>query len=82
MATLDDVLAGVTAEGSQIDSLTAYLKGLKDQIAAALANSGITPEVQAKIDAVFAAQQSNAAKIQAALNAGTPAASVNPAASS
>jgi altronate dehydratase len=66
MATLDEVLADVTDEGTQIDSLSVLVAGLKQQLADALSGTTLPPAVQAKVDAVFAGDD--------AINANTPAA--------
>ncbi len=72
MATLDEVLTDVTDEGTKLDSLSALIAGLKQQIADALAGTTLPPAVQAKIDAVFAGVEANKAKVQAALDANVP----------
>lgn len=69
MSTLDEVLADVTEEGTKLDSLAAFIAGLKQQIADALAGTTLPPAVQAKVDAVFAGVESNKGKVQAALDA-------------
>lgn len=76
MNTLDEVLADVTEEGSQIDSLSVLTAGLKQQLADALSGTTLPPAVQAKVDAVFAGVEQNKGKVIAALNANTPAADV------
>jgi hypothetical protein len=68
MASLDDVLADVTAETSAIDSLSTLIQGLRDQIA----NAGLSPADQAKVDAIFAGAESNKAALAAALAANVP----------
>ncbi len=73
MATLDDVLKDVTDESTQLDSLSTLISGLQQQIKDALSGTKLAPDVQAKIDAVFARAESNKAKIAAALAANTPA---------
>lgn len=72
MATLDEILADVTDEGTKIDSLGTLIAGLKQQIADALAGTTLPPAVQAKVDAVFAGVQANKGKVQAALDANVP----------
>lgn len=69
MDTLDEVLADVTEEGTKLDSLAAFIAGLKQQIADALAGTTLPPAVQAKVDAVFASVEANKGKVQAALDA-------------
>lgn len=72
--TLDEVLADVTGEGSQIDSLVALVNGIEQQLKDALANTTLPPDVQAKVDAVFDAVEANKAKVVGAINANTPVA--------
>lgn len=67
MATIDEVLADVQAESTQLDSLAALIGGLRTQLADALADTTIPAETQAKIDAVFTAVEANKAKIMGAL---------------
>lgn len=74
MASLEDVLADVTEEKSQIAGLSTLISGLKQQLADALAGTTLPPDVQAKVDAIFAAAESNKADLAAALSANTPSA--------
>jgi len=78
MATLDQVLADVTAETTQIDSVITLIKGLRDQVAAL---PGITPAMQAQIDAIFASVEGNKTKLDNAIaaNVQPPLAPVQPA---
>ena len=78
MATIDQVLADVTDEGSRLDSLSTLISGLKQQLTDALSGLIIPADVQTKIDAVFAAAEDNKAKIDAALNTGVPPVVVPP----
>lgn len=73
MATLDQVLQDVTDESTLDDSIITLLTGIKAQLDAVLAG-GLTPEVQAKVDAIFTAAEANKAKVAAAIAANTPAA--------
>ena len=73
MASLDETLAAVQAESTVDDSIIALLTGIKAQLDAALAG-GLTPEAQAKVDAIFAAAQANSQKVSDAVTANTPAA--------
>jgi uncharacterized protein YoxC len=59
MATLDDVLTKVKAQGQVIDAVTAEVNDFK-----AKTNTG-QADVQAKVDAVAAALDENAAKLAA-----------------
>ena len=68
MATLDDVLADVTAETTAIGSITTLIQGLQAQIAAA----GLSPADQAKVDAIFADAEANKAALATALAANVP----------
>jgi hypothetical protein len=52
--------------------------GLKQQIADALSGASLPSGVQVKIDQIFQNLESNKAALANALNAGTPAAAVNP----
>jgi len=72
MATLDQVLTDVTDESTRLDSISALIDGLKQQVADALAGTTLPPATQAKVDAIFAAAETNKAKIDKALNAGVP----------
>lgn len=74
--TLDQVLADVTDESTKLDSLGAFIAGLKQQIADALSGTTLPAPVQAKIDAVFAGVEANKAKVQTALDANIPPAPV------
>lgn len=59
MASIDDVIADIAAETTEIGNLEAFIQGLKDQ----LANAGIP---QDKLDAAFAGIEANKARIVAA----------------
>lgn len=71
MPTLDEVLADVQAESTQIDSLATLTAGIKQQLIDALAGTVLPPEVQAKVDAVWAGVEANKAKVVDAINANT-----------
>lgn len=71
MPTLDETLAKVTEQGDRLDSLLAFVSGLKKQLEEALAGQ-MTPEMQAKIDAIFTEAEENRAKIDEALNVNVP----------
>ena len=59
MATLDQVLADVTAETTAIAGVSDLIKGLKQQLADALSGTTLPPATQAKVDAIFAAAETN-----------------------
>jgi molecular chaperone GrpE (heat shock protein) len=72
MATLDQVLDAVAAEGTKLDSLNVLVDGIRQQLKDALANvGGVTPEMQAKIDQVMANVTANIDKVQEAINENT-----------
>ena len=67
MASLDETLAAVQAESTVDDSIIALLNGLAAQIKA----GGLSAADQAKVDAIFAAANTNSAKVAAAVTANT-----------
>ena len=71
MHTLDELIAAVTEESTQIDSLVTLTAGLKQMLADALADVNLTPEQQAKVDAVFASVADKTAEVVEAINANT-----------
>lgn len=76
--SLDDVLADVADESTQIDGLSTLTSGIKAQLDAVLAGS-LTPAQQAKVNAIFDAVEANKHKVVDAINANTPAAGAPPA---
>lgn len=72
MDKLDQILAEVSDESARLDSIQVLIDGLKQQLADALAGTTLPPATQAKVDAVFAGLTGNKAKIDKALNTGTP----------
>ena len=74
MATIDQVLQDVTDESTLEDSIITLLTNIKAQLDAALANTTIPADVQAKIDSVFDGIEKNKTKVAAAITANTPAA--------
>lgn len=71
MITLDQVLQDVTDESGAIDSISTLIAGLRQQVADALSGATLPPATQAKVDAIFAAAETNKSKIAAALGANT-----------
>jgi hypothetical protein len=71
MASLDDILADVTAESTAINSVGVLIGGLKQQLADALAGTKLPPATQAKVDAIFTQAETNKAAIAAAIASGT-----------
>lgn len=72
MATLDETLALVSDESTKLDSVIALIDGLKKQLDDVLAGVTLPPAVQAKVDAIFSAATTNAAKIVDALDTNVP----------
>ena len=68
-ATLDQVLADVTAETTTIGGIQTLITGLQAQLAAALANVTIPPAVQTEIDSIFSVAEANKAALATALAA-------------
>lgn len=71
MHTLDEVLADVKEADTKVDSLSALIAGLRQQVKDV--STGISPEVQRKIDEVFDAAEAHKTRIQGALDANVPA---------
>lgn len=72
MASLEQLLAAAEAEDNKIDSLIALTGSIKEQLDAAIGGA-LTPDQQARVDAIFAAISDNPDRIQAAIDANTPA---------
>lgn len=70
---LDEALAAVTASSSRTDSLIAFVGTLKQQLDDALSGVTLPPAVRDKITQILTIEQSDAAKIDLALNTGVPA---------
>ena len=70
MATLDEVLAAVQEQDTQIDSLAVLVAGIKQQLDAVLGGQ-LPPETQAKVDAIFERVTSNTQEVVDAINANT-----------
>lgn len=70
MATLDEVLADVAEESTKIDGLITLLQGIKQELDNILAGQ-LPPEVQAKVDSLFAAVEADKAKVQSAIDTNT-----------
>lgn len=73
MSTLDEVLADVAQERDVIASLAALTAGIKKQLDDILAGQ-LPPDVQAKVDALFAGVDANKQAVIDAINANTPVA--------
>lgn len=68
MPTLDETLAKVTETRGRINSLTALTAGIKARLDEILAGA-LTPEQQAKVDAVFAEVDAAKDDVDTAINA-------------
>ena len=69
MATLQEDVDAIEAQTTAIGSLTTFIQGLKDQIAAL---PSLTPAQQAQIDGIFSGVTANTAAISAAMTANVP----------
>lgn len=69
MAMMSDVVAKMAQETTDIGSLTVLIQGMQDKI---MAIPGITPEMQAQIDTIFANADANDKAILAAMRIGVP----------
>lgn len=77
MATAQEALEAVRANSTRTGSLLELLAQKKTELEAALGNA-MTPEVQAAIDEVFNIEQSDAQRIDQALNTNVPPPSPTP----
>lgn len=71
-ATVDQILADATNETSVISSVQAAITSLQSQLAAALSNVTIPPDVQTKLNTIFSTMTSNDAALATAITANTP----------
>lgn len=70
--TLDDLTKDAADESTLDDSIIALLTSVKTELDSVLAGN-LTPDQQAKVDAIFATLEANKAKVAAAVTANTPA---------
>jgi hypothetical protein len=75
--SLDDIIEDLTSLKSRQDALVQLASGLRDQVGAITAGS-LTPDQQAKVDAIFDAVEERKAEVQAAIDKNTPAAALPP----
>lgn len=68
MATLDDVLAKMGELDTRLDSVSALIAGLRQQVADAMSGAVLPPVMQEKVDAVFDAAEARVAEIDMALD--------------
>lgn len=75
MSDIDDfvtsVLAKVSAEKTQLDSMVALLRSIKDKLADALRGENLSPAARDKLAAIMPALDANATEITDAINANT-----------
>lgn len=71
--TLDETLEAVNQEDAGVDSIIAFVDGLKQQLADALSNTTLPPAVQAKVNSIFDQATASAAKINTAISTTPPA---------
>lgn len=74
MSTLDLLLDDVRAQKTQIDSLSALIANIKNQLRDALSGEKLSPAAEAKLAAIMPELEANTAEITAAINANTDAA--------
>ncbi len=74
--TIDSILADVTGESTLIDSVSAFITSLKQQLKDALAGQ-IDDATKAKIDQIFATAEQNKARLADALAANTAVAAAH-----
>jgi hypothetical protein len=78
--SVDDLIADIASEKTQIAGLSALTDGIKAKLDAALANVTIPADVQAKINAAFEGVEANKQMIMDAINKDTDAAGADPSA--
>jgi len=74
MDSIDRIVADVSAQTTEIDSLKAFIASLKTQIADALAGTTLPPAVEARLAAIFPPLEANTQAIHDAMQENTPAA--------
>lgn len=80
MRTIEETIAKAREASTRVDSLIALSNSQKARVEELLAAQGtIPPHIQEGLDAIFNIDESDAGKIDAALNANVPPADVDPA---
>ncbi len=74
MATVAELAAAVEAQSTIVDSIVTLVANLEQEVKDALADTSLSPEAQAQLDAAFAKIKDNSDKMAAAVTANTPAA--------
>jgi lipoate-protein ligase B len=72
MHSIDEVVAKVAESEGKVASLITLVQTLHQQVIDALANTAISPEVQAKLDGIFSTEDAEAVAVQAAIDANQP----------
>lgn len=72
MDSIDRIVADVTAQSTEIESLKAFIVSLKNQVADALSGTTLPPAVEARLAAIFPPLEANTQAIADAI-AATPA---------
>lgn len=67
MATLDELLATVSAQSTRIASLNTLMDGIRQQLLDALSGTVLPPAVQQKINTIFDVANANAVAIDEAI---------------
>lgn len=75
MDSIDRIVADVTAQSTEIESLKAFIVSLKNQVADALGGTTLPPAVEARLAAIFPPLEANTQAIADAI-AATPASPV------
>lgn len=76
--SLDDVISDLADEKTQVSGLVTLTTSIKAQLDAALPPGTLTPDQQAKVNAIFDSVEANKAAIMDGINANTPAAGTDP----
>lgn len=73
MATLEETLEKVRANGTVLGSINTLLDGLRTEVREVLSGARIPPAVQAKVDAIFNAATAQGTELDEVLLENTPA---------
>jgi hypothetical protein len=78
MATLEEAIAIIKPLKSKVEGLNVLMDNMRQQIADLLANGGVTPALQAKIDEVFTDAKALSDEITVAVDENVPPAPPEP----
>ena len=76
--SLDDIISDIQDLKTREDGLVELVGGIQQQLKDALAGVNLTPDQQAKVDAIFDAVEERKKSIQDAIDANTPPPPTNP----